>query len=208
MDRSRLLILGASGHGRVVADIASCLNRYEQIAFLDDDEGKTSAMGHPVLGTIAMVDRYLEDFDLFVAVGNNLVRQRIQLGLKSRQARLATLVHPSAVLGSEVSLGEGTAVMAGAVINCGSIVGRGCIINTSASLDHDNVLEDFVHISPGAHLAGTVHVGECTWIGIGACVINNLRLAGGCRIGAGAVVVSDIVEKGTYVGVPARRRRS
>lgn len=205
-DRSRLLILGASGHGRVVADIASRLNRYEQIAFLDDDEGKTSALDHPVLGTVATVDRYLEDFDVFVAVGDNQVRQRLQLGLQARSASLATLVHPSAVLGSQVSLGAGTAVMAGAVINCGSVVGRGCIINTSASLDHDNVLEDFVHISPGPHLAGTVHVGEGTWIGIGACVINNLRLAGGCRIGAGAVVISDIVERGTYVGIPARRR--
>jgi sugar O-acyltransferase (sialic acid O-acetyltransferase NeuD family) len=205
-DRSRPLILGASGHGRVVADIASRLNRYEQIAFLDDDEGKTSALDHPVLGTVATVDRYLEDFDVFVAVGDNQVRQRLQLGLQARSASLATLVHPSAVLGSQVSLGAGTAVMAGAVINCGSVVGRGCIINTSASLDHDNVLEDFVHISPGAHLAGTVHVGEGTWIGIGACVINNLRLAGGCRIGAGAVVISDIVERGTYVGIPARRR--
>lgn len=205
-DRSRLLILGASGHGRVVADIASRLNRYEQIAFLDDDEGKTSALDHPVLGTVATVDRYLEEFDVFVAVGDNQVRQRLQLGLQARSASLATLVHPSAVLGSQVSLGAGTAVMAGAVINCGSVVGRGCIINTSASLDHDNVLEDFVHISPGAHLAGTVHVGEGTWIGIGACVINNLRLAGGCRIGAGAVVISDIVERGTYVGIPARRR--
>lgn len=201
-----LLILGASGHGRVVADIATRLDRYQHIAFLDDDPARTSTLGFQVLGSGAEMSRYLKDYDLFVAVGDNQVRQRLQVQAEALGATLATLVHPHAVLGLEVSLGPGTVVMAGAVINCGSTVGRGCIINTSASLDHDNLLEDFVHISPGAHLAGAVHVGQGTWIGIGATVINNRRLASGCRIGAGAVVVSDLTERGTYVGIPARKR--
>ncbi len=202
--RKGLLILGASGHGRVVADIAARLDCYPRLAFLDDDPARTSALGFPVLGPSAWMSRYLGDYDLFVAVGDNRVRQTLQEHAEALGARLATLVHPQAVLGTQVSLGPGTVVMAGAVINCGSTLGRGCIVNTSASLDHDNLLEDFVHISPGAHLAGTVHVGQGTWIGIGACVINNRHVAPGCRIGAGAVVIRDITQRGTYVGIPAR----
>lgn len=205
-NHSRLVILGASGHGRVVADVAAHTGRYGEIAFLDDDPERKSSLGFPVLGPGADLARYLDSHEVFVAVGDNRSRRRLQLEAEGLGARLATLVHPGAILGSFVTLGPGTVVMAGAVINCGTTVGRGCIINTSASVDHDNDLEDFVHLSPGVHLAGTVRVGEGTWIGIGASVINNLRIAADCRIGAGAVVVRDLVERGTYVGVPARKR--
>jgi len=200
-----LLILGASGHGRVVADLAARLDCYPRIAFLDDDPARTEALGFPVLGPGAWMPRFLQDFELFIAVGDNQVRQTLQEQAEALGARLATLVHPQAVLGTQVRLGPGTVVMAGAVINCGSSLGRGCIVNTSACVDHDNLLEDFVHVSPGARLAGTVHIGQGTWIGIGATVINNRSVAAGCRIGAGAVVIRDITQKGTYVGIPARR---
>jgi sugar O-acyltransferase (sialic acid O-acetyltransferase NeuD family) len=95
--------------------------------------------------------------------------------------------------------------MANAVINCGSKIGKGVIINTAATVDHDNIIGDYVHISPGSHLAGTVTVSEGTWIGIGATVINNLEITHDCMIGAGAVVVRSLIEPGTYAGVPARR---
>ena len=95
--------------------------------------------------------------------------------------------------------------MAGAVINCSTRIGRGCIINTSSSIDHDNDIGDYVHISPGAHLAGSVTVGELSWIGIGASVINNISITSDSIVGAGAVVVQNVTEQGTYVGVPARR---
>ena len=97
--------------------------------------------------------------------------------------------------------------MAGAVINPGAQIGIGCIINTSSSVDHDCVVEDYVHISVGAHLSGTVRVGKGTWIGAGAIVSNNINICGGCMIGAGAVVIKDIAEPGTYVGVPAKKLR-
>ena len=102
-------------------------------------------------------------------------------------------------------LGAGTVVMAGAVINCCTKIGKGCIINTGSTIDHDNLIEDYVHISPGAHLAGTVNVGRGTWLGIGSIVSNNINITGDCKIGAGTVVVMDITELGTYVGVPSRR---
>jgi len=95
--------------------------------------------------------------------------------------------------------------MAGAVINCCSTIGKGCIINTGATIDHDNCIGDYVHISPGVHTAGGVKIGNGSWLGIGSVVINNIDIHSGCTIGAGAVVVNNITEKGTYVGVPARK---
>lgn len=90
-------------------------------------------------------------------------------------------------------------------MNPGAVIGKGCIINTCASVDHDCRVEDFVHVSVGAHVAGTVRIGERTWVGAGATVSNNVRICDDCMIGAGAVVVKDIMERGTYVGVPAER---
>ena len=97
-------------------------------------------------------------------------------------------------------------IMANAVVNAGAKIGKHCIINTGAIVEHDNQLDDYVHVSVGAKLAGTVSVGKSTWIGIGVSVKNNLSICSNCMIGAGAVVVKDIVNAGTYVGVPVRKK--
>lgn len=202
---NRLIIVGASGHGKVVADIAR-RNGYSDIAFLDDAPGLEEVSGYPVLGAVSMCSEFLQD-DFFVAIGNSDIRRRIQDEITSSGARLVTLIHPSAVVAQDVAIGEGSAVMAGAVINPSVRIGRGCIVNTSASVDHDCAVGDFVHISVGAHLAGTVSIGDGTWIGIGAVVSNNISICQGCMIGAGAVVVKDIQGPGTYIGIPARLMR-
>jgi len=200
----RLLIIGASGHGKVAADIALKMNNWHSIAFLDDESIK-NCMQFKVIGKSTDAFTYLDDSDFVVAIGNNVTREKIHEKLEAEDASIISLVHPSAVIGTEVVIGNGTVVMAGVVINCSSKIGKGCIINTSSSLDHDNVIEDFVHISPGANLAGTVRVGKGSWIGIGSVVSNNVHICNSCILGAGAVVVKDITEPGTYVGVPARK---
>ncbi len=194
----RLIIIGASGHGKVVADIAA-LSGYRDIVFLDNNPGIKSCAGYPVLGSDAMISEI--DGDVFAAVGNAQARKRIMSGNEGRF--FPVLIHPSAVIAEGAEIGEGTAVMAGAVVNPGAIVGKGCIINTCSSIDHDCNIADYVHVSVGAHLAGTVSVGEGSWIGVGASVSNNISICGDCMIGAGAVVVKDIAVPGTYVGVPA-----
>lgn len=203
--KDRLLIIGASGHGKVVADIAIKMNKWQVIAFLDDDESIKSSIGLDVIGTIVDALKYKDEADFFVAIGNNSVRQNIHEWLISNGLSIVNVVHPNAIIASGVDIGIGTAVMAGVVINSSSIIGRGCIINTSCSLDHDNILEDFVHISPGSHLAGKVTVGKGSWLGVGTIVSNNINIISGCKLGAGVVVVNDITEAGTYVGVPARK---
>jgi sugar O-acyltransferase (sialic acid O-acetyltransferase NeuD family) len=199
-----IVIIGASGHGKVIADIAKKTG-YSKILFLDDNDQLISCGGYSVAGQVANYKTY--DCDMIVAIGNTEVRQRIQTELMNAGKHLATLIHPAAVIGENIVIGDGTVVMAGAVVNPGVTIGKGCIINTCASVDHDCVLEDYVHISVGSHLAGNVHVGNRTWIGIGAVISNNISITSGCMIGAGTVVVRDIKSEGTYAGVPAKRLR-
>lgn len=198
----RLVIIGASGHGKVIADIAKQI-RYENIVFLDDNRNLTECASYPVVGTIDDCKNFYDDF--IVAIGNATVRQNIQKQLEQMEKRLSILIHPNAVVADNVTIGKGTVVMAGAVINSETVIGEGCIINTCASVDHDCNISDYVHISVGAHLAGTVSVGEKTWVGIGAVVSNNLNITADCMIGSGAVVISNLNESGTYVGCPAKR---
>lgn len=197
----RLAIIGASGHGKVIADIA-VKNGYKEIVFLDDNPNVQECAGFRVVGTSEDVDKY-SDYDIIVAIGNASIRKKIhkQVG----EYRLTTLIHSQSVISRRVTIGKGTVVMAGAIINSDTKIGEGCIINTGASVDHDCNIGDFVHVSVGAHVAGTVTVEDSTWIGAGATVSNNVAICGECMIGAGAVVVKNIKESGTYVGSPAEK---
>lgn len=197
----KLVIIGASGHGRVIADIGK-LCGYSEIVFLDDNEKIKICGEYPVVGKSSSLQETRGD--VAVAIGNADSRQRIIKDMD--ETRLVTLVHPSAVVAEGVKMGAGTVVMAGVVVNPGTETGVGCIINTASSIDHDCMLGDFVHVAVGAHVAGNVSIGDKTWIGAGATVSNNITICGDCTIGAGAVVIRDIGEAGTYVGVPAERK--
>lgn len=200
----KLVIIGASGHGKVVADIALKLRKYEEIVFLDDNEEVKKCMNFPVVGKSSDAKQYIGKADFFVAIGNGKIRRKLTEQLQQIQANIVTLIHPMAVIGENVVIGKGTAVMAGAVVNPDSKIGQGCIINTCSSVDHDCNIGDYVHVSVGAHVCGTVEIGEDIWIGAGATISNNLVLCSECIIGAGAVVVKDVEKAGTYVGIPAR----
>lgn len=199
----KLTIIGASGHGKVVADIAR-KNGYAEICFLDDNTVLKECGGYPVVGTSGQYPCF--DCDMIVAIGNPQVRERIQNQLEQAGKHLPVLVHPHACIGENVELGPGSVVAAGAVINPWAKIGRGCIINTCASVDHDCNVADFVHVSVGAHVAGTCTIGERTWIGAGATVSNNITICPDCMIGAGAVVIKGIGERGVYIGCPAKKK--
>lgn len=196
----KLAIIGASGNGKVVADIA-VKNGYEEIVFLDDNENIYCCGEYPVVGKSSDAEK--QDPDIIVGIGNAGIRKRIQETIKN--AKIATLIHPNATVADDVIIGEGTVVMAGVVINSGTSIGKGCIINTCSSVDHDCRVGDFVHIAVGSHLCGTVTAETETWIGAGVTVSNNVSICRKCIIGAGAVVIKNVEESGTYVGVPARK---
>ena len=196
----KLIIIGASGHGKVISDIAK-MNGYTDIVFLDDNPSIKTCGDYPVVGKTVQVE--MLEGDVVVGIGNARIRKQIQEAIS--ETRIVSLIHPNAVIGSCVQIGCGTVVMPGAVINYGSTIGKGCIINTCASVDHDCVVSDYVHVAVGSHLCGTVSIGALTWIGAGSVVSNNVSICEDCMIGAGAVVVKDISEVGTYVGVPAHQ---
>ncbi len=200
----KLAIIGASGHGKVIADIA-VKNGYEEIVFLDDNPELKECAGFPVAGTSEDAAKH-PDYDIIVAIGNASIRKKMQQ--KVGEDRLTTLIHPQSVISRRVTIGQGTVIMAGAIINSDTKIGEGCIINTGASVDHDCSIGNFVHVSVGAHVAGTVIIGDGTWIGAGATVSNNVVICSGCMIGSGAVVVSNIKEKGTYIGVPVKKMKN
>ena len=193
------IVIGAGGHGAVITDILYRCGHSVK-GFLDDAvEAGTEVLGVKVLGKLDECKFYNECM-FIIGVGDNGIRKRIA---QTYSLEYGTAVHPSAVIGGQASIGTGSVVMAGSVINVRTVIGNHCIVNTSASVDHDGSVGDFVHIAPSAALGGGVLVGEGTFIGIGACVKNNVSVCGDVVVGAGAVVVRDIVKPGVYVGVPA-----
>lgn len=203
----KLMIIGASGHGKVVVDIAQKMNRWESIMFLDKSFDIAECLGYQVALDDGTYEQYIGEYDFFVAIGNNIIREKILTHLEELNASIATLIHPNAVISSDVRINYGTVIMGGVVINPSTSIGKGCIINTSSSIDHDNRIEDYVHISPGAHLAGNVKIGKRCWLGIGSIVSNNINICSDCMFGAGAVVTKNIVEQGMYIGIPAKIKK-
>lgn len=199
----KLIIIGCGGHAKVVTDIAIKCG-YDNIGYLDDAPSVDNFMGFPVLGKINDASKYSSE-DFVVAIGDAKIRQKLHIEFSQKGFNIVTLIHPSAVVASDVTIGDGTVVMAGAVVNPSTKIGKGCIINTCSSVDHDCVIGDFSHISVGAHIAGTVKIGNNAWIGIGATVSNNIDIVADCLIGAGAVVVKSLLESGTYIGIPAKK---
>ena len=202
---SKIAILGASGHGKVVADIAE-LNGYNTIDFFDDRFPALSGLEHwRVLGsTEDLLQRALDYDAVIVAIGNNAIRLAKHHHLLQVGATLGTLIHPSAVISRYAKVGVGSVIMANCVINAFSKVGQASIINTAATIDHDCILEDGVHVSPGANLAGGVSVGESSWLGIGCQVKQLITIGNAVVVGAGATVVSNIDDHKTVVGLPAK----
>lgn len=204
----RLLVFGASGHGKVVADAAlSC--GWEVLGFADD----RAELQRQSVSEIAVVctgqgecSALAESAgaEVLVAIGDNRIRKQVYNKFLEFGSRMATVVHAAAVIGRQVTVGTGTVVMAGVVINSDTVVGENCIVNTSATLDHDNALGDHVHVSPGANLGGTVRVGDGTHVGIGVAVRNEVEIGPWSVVGAGSVVVSDLPGNIVAFGCPAK----
>jgi sugar O-acyltransferase (sialic acid O-acetyltransferase NeuD family) len=205
-----VVVVGAGGHGHVVADILSANRRrgsaVSSVGFVDDraESQFPSRPGHPWLGTIAHLPRIDHDA-VVVAIGDNDVRARVMCVLAAGGERFVTAQHPTAIVGDDVEIGDGGMVCAGAVIVTGSRIGRGVIVNTGATIDHHTTIGDYVHIAPGVHLGGEVSIGERTLVGIGAVVLPRVSIGARAIVGGGAVVTRDVPAGATVVGIPARR---
>lgn len=197
----KVIIIGASGHGKVIADIV-LKSQDILVGFLDDGiEKGTRILNYEVLGDSTYVNQY-PDCEFIIGVGSNAIRAHIADKCK---VKWYTAIHPGANVAMDVTIGEGTVIMANAVMNTSVKIGSHCIINTGAIIEHDCEIGDYVHISPNATLCGTVKVGSYTHIGASATIKNNIDITSNTVVGAGSVVIRNIEEKGTYVGVPARK---
>ncbi len=208
---ARIIIWGAGGHAKVVADLARAVG-HEVVGHVDADSTRIGEIAEPGGARILYDEPALfETFDagsesseaLVVAIGSNQTRldllHRVQ-GVRPCPA----LVHPSAVVSPSCQLGAGTVVMANVVVNAAARVGVGCILNTGCIIEHDSHLGDGVHVSPNATLAGGVSVGALSWVGAGAVVIQQIRIGESVTVGAGAVVIRNVATGLTVAGCPAK----
>jgi sugar O-acyltransferase (sialic acid O-acetyltransferase NeuD family) len=202
---SNLLIIGAGGHGRVVADAASLSGAWSKVAFLDDRFPMEKHSSWLVIGSTGDAVNFLEDYsDLIVGIGNNELRVKLLQKYKALGFNIPTIIHPRAVVSNDASAGEGTFIAANAVVNIGAQIGPGGIINTNSTVEHDCTLGQGVHVSPGANVAGEVTIGDYSWVGIGSSVIQGITIGSRTIIGAGSVVIHPVEDSRTVVGVPAR----
>ena len=205
-----LLILGAGGQAKVIAETALAQGKFSRIAFLDDHAGQQfdhpTVLGWPVLGPLkrCLEPTTLQSFNAaLVGIGDAKTRLHWLEQLDKVGYECPCLIHPTAWVSPSASLGSGSVVFAQAAVKAQASIGSGVILNTGCSVDHDVQLADGVHICPGARLAGEVRVGARSWIGIGASVIQQVRIGADVTVGAGAAVVSDLPIGVTAVGVPA-----
>lgn len=208
---SCLLLLGAGGHAKVVAETILAAGQFASVAFLDDrcsGPGQLpDVLGWPVIGPLAKAldPQTSEEFSgIFVALGNSTVRQKWLQHIATVGFNLPVVIHPTAWVSPSAHLGAGSVVFAQSVIQAHAVIGSGAILNTCCSVDHDVRLGDCVHICPGARLAGEVQIGHRSWIGIGSSVIQQICIGVDVTVGAGAAVVRDLPDGVTAVGVPAR----
>jgi sugar O-acyltransferase (sialic acid O-acetyltransferase NeuD family) len=211
----RFIVMGGGGHARVVIDLIHRAG-HEAIGFTTDDRADTrgeasqTLLGAPFLGGDEIISSHAAQ-DVVLAngvgsIGDSTSRRALFERLRARGYEFPPLIHPSAVLASDVTLGPGCQIMAGVVVQTGASIGANSIINTRASIDHDCRIGAHAHIAPGVTLSGQVTVDEGAHVGTGATVIQGIHIARGARVGAGAVVVDDIAAGVLVIGSPARER--
>ncbi|OQW92621.1 MAG: sugar acetyltransferase [Thiotrichaceae bacterium IS1] len=212
-EESKLIIWGASGHAKVVADIVRLEGKYEIEGFLDDinpESRMKEFCNVHILGGREQLEVLYNSGVRHLLFGFGNCRARLELAkfILAKGFTLPTAIHPKSIIARDVSIGAGTVIVAGVVVNSGTTISNNVILNTCSSIDHDCFIADGVHISPGAHLAGNVHVGQGTWIGIGTAIKEGVNIGINTIIGTGSVVLRDIPNNVVAYGSPAQIIRS
>ncbi len=199
-----LFVLGAGGHGKVVAE-AAIASGWNEVRLLDDRLPSGQRVGSWfVAGPFPAALDAAPGAAAIVAVGDNALRIQWIERFELAGVDNPVLISPHAVVSPMARIGAGTVILPGAIVAADARIGRGCILNHACSVDHDCVLGDGVHVSPGARLGGGVQVGARSWIGIGASIRHEIVIGADSIVGAGAAVMAPVADRTTVVGVPAR----
>jgi len=207
IERMKVVIWGAGGHAKVVSEIISHYSNYEIVGYIDNTiQRKAQEVLHdiPIYGDLDDVPVHKTAPSIVVAIGNTAVRRKIVETVQEKGFNFASVIHPRAHVAKDVTIGNGTVVMAAAVINSASVIGNHVIINTSSSIDHDCTIGDFAHIAPGAHLGGWVNIGENSFVGLGSSIRDRVTIGSGVTVGTGSTVIKNIADDCTAFGVPAK----
>lgn len=194
-----MYLFGGSGHCKVIIDIIQKSNLDVIECVFDDDPIIDSINNIPVLK--ADKSDFFYNKSLIISIGNNKIRQKLANKIS---ANYQIAIHPNSIIATNVSIEEGSVIMAGAILNSDVKVGKHCIINSGSVVEHDCILNDFVHVSPNVALAGNVIIGEGTQVGIGAVVIQGVKIGKWVTIGAGTVVLNDVPDYAVIVGNPGK----
>lgn len=202
----KAIVIGASGHAKVIIDLFRHASRYELVGLIDPAARGTLVNGLPIIGGDDDLARLRAEgiSHAHVAIGNNRRRLALAHELRGFGFALASAISPAAVISPSAVLGDGIAVMAGAVVNADSRLGDVCILNTRSSLDHDGHIGEGAHVAPGCALAGNVRVGRLAFLGVGTCAIPGAEIGEDAVIGAGSCIISSIPAGAKAYGVPAR----
>ncbi|RGY97689.1 acetyltransferase [Clostridium sp. AM58-1XD] len=203
----KLLIWGAGDQGTVTLECALAMNQYAAIDFLEiKEKGHRRIPGRVIYREDDDdIGRIIRSYDeIIVATGSNDLRDKKISRLISMERPLATVIHPTAVISPSAKIAGGCTILANAVVHTNAVVGTGCIINTAAVIEHDCIIEDFVNICPNASMAGHTQIGRKSFLGIGSTIIDGIRIGKEAVVGAGAVVIRNVPDFTTVVGVPAK----
>lgn len=204
--KTKLLILGAGGHGHVVAESVTAAKPSIEIVFLDDRKNEHDSLW-PIIGTFKMCfDIGIRNLCSHAICGIGDTKSRIQWNKELHEIgyNIPKIIHPHAWVSPSASIGRGTLIGAGVIVNARSIIGDSVILNTSCSVDHDCRIGDGVHVAPGAHLAGGVDIQRNTFIGTGSSIIPNIVIGSNVTVGAGTVIINNIPDNVTAIGTPAK----
>lgn len=197
----KIIVYGASGHGKVIIDAMKALNTPPALLWDDGAKPDQICMGYPVL--LPNFSLLQEDYSIVISIGNNSIRKKI-VNKIGPGVQFAKIIGPHAYISSQSYIGAGTMILTRAIIHIDTHIGDHCIINTASVVEHDCEIDNYVHISPGSIICGGCSIGEGTHIGAGAVVIPGIKIGKWCTIGAGAVIIRDVPDGSTVVGNPGR----
>lgn len=206
----KIIVIGAGGHAKVLVDIILKEKKYHLAGFLDNNlETGTKVMGFEVLGKDENLLDVIDEYSIYggiIAIGDNINRKKISENISNKinGFKFINCIHPAASIGNSVKIGVGNVFMAGSIINSSSCIGNHCIFNTNSSVDHDNLIDDYVNISPNVVIGGGATIKKAVQVGMGAIVLEGLTLNTNCIVGAGSLINKNTKPNSVYYGIPAK----